>query len=168
VARLAPQVSSLAINANGDAARFADIGLPVLADAHADAGPLAGVLAGMIWARDQGCDAVVTVAGDTPFFPADLVARLQGGDAAHPVVTRVAVAATDRAHPVFALWDVGLVAVLDAALVKGTRRVGEFTAAQDAQVIRFAFSGPIDPFFNINTPDDLALVLDQQAKGYLP
>ncbi|MFU8882515.1 MAG: molybdenum cofactor guanylyltransferase MobA [Rhodobacterales bacterium] len=168
VARLAPQVRCLAINANGDAARFADLGLAVLADTRADVGPLAGVLAGMIWARDQGCDAVVTVAGDTPFFPADLVARLQGGDAGHPVAGSVAVAATDRVHPVFALWDVGLAPALDAALAQGTRRVGDFTAAQGAQVIRFAVHGPVDPFFNINTPDDLARVLDHEAKGNLP
>jgi molybdenum cofactor guanylyltransferase len=168
VARLAPQVRCLAINANGDAARFADVGLAVLADTHVDAGPLAGVLAGMIWARDQGCDAVVTVAGDTPFFPADLVARLQSGDAGHPVADPVAVAATDRVHPVFALWDVGLAPALDAALAQGTRRVGDFTAAQGAQVIRFPVNGPVDPFFNINTPDDLARVLAYEAKGHVP
>ena len=76
--RLASQVGPVALNANGDPARFADLGLPVIADSVADCpGPLAGVLAGLDWAASLGADAVVTVAADTPFFPADLVARLK-------------------------------------------------------------------------------------------
>ncbi|HHX88424.1 MAG TPA: molybdenum cofactor guanylyltransferase, partial [Paracoccus sp.] len=76
--RLGPQVAGLAINANGDPARLAGFGLPVLPDSLPDhPGPLAGVLAGMDWAAGQGARAIVTAAADTPFFPPDLVARLQ-------------------------------------------------------------------------------------------
>ena len=152
IARLAGQVAHLALNANGDAARFDRFGLPVVADGETDAGPLAGVLAGMVWARVQGCDRLVTVAGDTPFFPDDLVVRLAAGRGDAPV----AVAATDRAHPVFALWDVALAAELRAALAAGTRRVMDFAAAQGAVVVRFPVAGGVDPFFNINVPDDLS------------
>ena len=161
IARAADQVDCLALNANGDPARFAACGLPVLPDAMTDAGPLAGVLAGMVWAQAQGCDKVVTMAGDTPFFPADLVARLTAGRGAAPVV----LAATDRVHPVFALWDVGLAPALDAALAGGTRRVIDFATAQGAVQVAFPVSGALDPFFNINTPDDLARVQDLVVTG---
>ncbi|KZZ24634.1 molybdenum cofactor guanylyltransferase MobA, partial [Sulfitobacter sp. HI0082] len=107
--RLEPQVAGLALNANGDAARFADLGLPVLADSiEGFAGPLAGVLAGLDWAAEQGADTIVTAAADTPFFPCDLVPRLllAADDMAHPL----ALAATPDAkrgtarHPTFGLW----------------------------------------------------------------
>ncbi|MFU8865062.1 MAG: molybdenum cofactor guanylyltransferase MobA [Rhodobacterales bacterium] len=154
VSRIGPQVGCLALNANGDPARFATSNLPVLPDTLTDAGPLAGVLAAMHWAQAQGCDAVVTVAGDTPFFPADLVARLVAERAGQPVV----MAATDRLHPVFALWDISLAPVLAQALDSGTRRVAAFAEAQGAVTVRFPQTEALDPFFNINTPDDLAQV----------
>jgi molybdenum cofactor guanylyltransferase len=166
VARLAPQVGCLALNANGDAERFAGYDLPVLPDGLPDAGPLAGVLAGMGWARAQGCGWLVSVAGDTPFFPTDLVARLRAGlDAARPGgagAARVALAATDRVHPVFALWDVALAPDLAAALAAGARRVEAVARELGAVTVAFAGEGPRDPFFNINTPDDLA-----RAQGWL-
>jgi molybdopterin-guanine dinucleotide biosynthesis protein A len=159
VARLSGQVDCLALNANGDAARFGAWDLPVLPDSEADAGPLAGVLAAMGWAQAQGCDAVVTVAGDTPFFPTDLVARLAAGSG------QVALAATDRVHPVFALWDVALADDLRVALAAGTRRVMDFAKAQGAVEVAFPVAGGSDPFFNINTPDDLAQARDFAAQG---
>ena len=149
--RLNPQVDRLALNANGDPARFASYGLAVLPDRLNDAGPLAGVLAAMRWARDQDCGAVVTVAGDTPFFPPDLVVRLMAGGEGH----RVAMAATDRVHPVCALWDTALIETLVVALAKGTRRVAEFAALQGAVTVQFPQTGALDPFFNINTKADL-------------
>ena len=73
--RLGPQVSEIALNANGDAERFADLGLPILHDTvPGHPGPLAGVLAGLDWAAGQGAQSIVTAAADTPFFPEDLVA----------------------------------------------------------------------------------------------
>lgn len=153
LARLAPQVDRLAINANGDVARFAGFGLPVLADSVPDQpGPLAGVLAGMDWAAGLGAAHLVTVAGDTPFLPPDLVARLR---AAGPF----ALAASDpgdgmRVHPVCGLWPVALRDTLRAALLAGQRRVLGWAMDNGAVPVAFA-SDPVDPFFNLNTPDDL-------------
>ena len=156
--RLTPQVAGLAINANGDPARWAGYGLPVLADGIAGhPGPLAGILAGMGWAAEQGFDAVVSVAADTPFFPRDLVRGLC--DAAGPQGVAIA-ASRDQAgmvrdQPTFGLWPVALRHDLRAALAGGMRKVVLWADAQAAG--RAVFSGPADPFFNVNTPEDLAL-----------
>ena len=154
--RLRPQVAAMALNANGDAARFAAFGLPVLPDTLPDwPGPLAGVLAGMDWAAEQGAGAVVSVAADTPFFPRDLVARLQS--AAGP--SGLALAATREGgklwlHPTFGLWPVALRADLRAALTGGLRKVVLWTDRHDAGTAEFS-TDPFDPFFNINTPQDI-------------
>lgn len=168
IARLAPQVAGMALNANGDAQRFDRFGLPVLPDSiDGFAGPLAGVLAGLDWAAGQGAEAIVSVAADTPFFPADLVTRLcaQAAGQAHPL----ALAATPRSegeatksmsqsglirHPTFGLWPVALRSDLRAALEGGLRKVVVWTAQHDGR--EALFDSPDDPFFNVNTPDDLA------------
>ncbi|MFO7770636.1 MAG: molybdenum cofactor guanylyltransferase MobA [Roseovarius gahaiensis] len=170
--RLAPQVAGMALNANGNPDRFADYGLPVLPDSIADfPGPLAGVLAGLDWAAQQGAQTIVTVAADTPFFPRDLVARLlaTAQDMPHPLV----LAATPRPdneqtkslsrsglirHPTFGLWPVALRDDLRAELHDGLRKVVIWT---DKHAGREAlFDDPNDPFFNVNTPEDL-----QQAQA---
>ncbi|MCH8465230.1 MAG: molybdenum cofactor guanylyltransferase MobA [Roseinatronobacter sp.] len=154
--RLAPQVAAMALNANGAPARFAEFGLPVLPDSLPDfPGPLAGVLAGMDWAAAQGAEAVVSVAADTPFFPRDLVARLQA--AAGP--SRLALAATREGgklwrHPTFGLWPVALRDDLRAALEGGLRKVVIWTDKHGAGTAEFD-TLPFDPFFNINTPQDI-------------
>ncbi|WP_424985326.1 molybdenum cofactor guanylyltransferase MobA [Microbulbifer sp. S227A] len=158
--RLSPQVAGLALNANGDPARFEACGLPVLADSiEGFAGPLAGVLAGLDWAAAQGAEAIVTAAADTPFFPTDLVARLQetGQGMAAPLV----LAATPDArrgqvrHPTFGLWPVSLRDDLRAALNDGLRKVVLWTERHGGREAVFPVAD-IDPFFNVNTPDDLA------------
>ncbi|MBB93654.1 MAG: molybdenum cofactor guanylyltransferase MobA [Rhodobacteraceae bacterium] len=158
--RLAPQVGGLALNANGDPARFAGHGLPVVADSiEGFAGPLAGVLAGLDWAAGQGADSIVTAAADTPFFPRDLVARLVAASSgqAHPLV--LAATPDDRRgrvrHPTFGLWPVALRDDLRAALGDGLRKVVLWTDAHDGREALFD-AGPPDPFFNVNTPEDLA------------
>ncbi len=165
--RLAPQVTGLALNANGDAARFDDLGLPVVADSiEGFAGPLAGVLAGLDWAATQGADAIVTAAADTPFFPTDLVARLLAASEgqAHPLV----LATTPRTgeelksggrsrvnrHPTFGLWPVALRDDLRAALHDGLRKVVIWTDRHGGREALFEAT-PFDPFFNVNTPEDL-------------
>jgi molybdenum cofactor guanylyltransferase len=155
VERLAPQVRALALNANGDAGRFAHWGLPVLADALPGwPGPLAGVLAAMRWAASVGAEAVLTVPGDIPFLPADLAARL--GAARRAAGAAVACAASrGRIHPVVALWPAALAGALEAALGAGTRRTDRWAAEQGLAVEAFAADG-MDPFFNVNTPEDLA------------
>lgn len=163
--RIAPQVDGLALNANGDAARFDGFDLPVLPDSIADfPGPLAGVLAGLDWAASQGADAVVSVAADTPFFPRDLVARLQAcaQGQTHPLV----LAATPRGseqtrsskgglirHPTFGLWPVALRDDLRNALEGGLKKVVLWSDPLGGRECLFEGAG--DPFFNINTPEDL-------------
>lgn len=157
IARLGVQVDVLALNANGDAARFADLGLPVLPDSLTGfPGPLAGVLAGLDWAAEQGAARIVTAAADTPFFPKTLVRDLSA--AAGP--KGMALAATQAedgkvwAQPTFGIWPVALREDLRAALGDGLRKVVRWTDRHGAgQVVYDATLG--DPFFNINTPEDL-------------
>jgi molybdopterin-guanine dinucleotide biosynthesis protein A len=154
--RLAPQVAGLGLNANGDAARFVRFGLPVLPDTiEGFPGPLAGVLAGMDWAADKGAETIITAAADTPFFPCDLVAQLLL--AAEGMAAPLALAASDDGrHPTFGLWPVSLRHDLRAALQGGLRKVVAWTDAHNAATAHFPGATP-DPFFNINTPDDLAM-----------
>jgi len=173
--RLSPQVAGLALNANGDAARFAGLGLPVVADTiEGFAGPLAGVLAGLDWAAEQGAEAIVTVAADTPFFPHDLVARLVAASdgQSHPLVLATTPKSGDEVlksggkgrvnrHPTFGLWPVALRDDLRAALTGGLRKVVLWTDQHGGREALFE-AEPFDPFFNVNTPDDLA-----RAEGLL-
>lgn len=157
IARLGPQVDALALSANGDLSRWDDLALPVLPDADPDRpGPLAGVLAGLDWAVATGCPHIVTAAADTPFLPSDLVPRLIA--AAGP--SGLALAATRdggrvRAQPTFGLWPTALREDLRAALGQGTRKILDWTDRHGAALAVFP-TAPIDPFFNVNTPEDLA------------
>lgn len=158
--RLRPQVDGLALSANGDPARFEAFGLTVLADSVAGyPGPLAGVLAGMDWAAGRGATAIVTAAADTPFFPDDLVRALRAAAVAGN--TWLAMAMTpgeggrlDR-HPTFGLWPVDLRDDLRRALEDGLRKVVAWTEPHGCARAVFHDRIP-DPFFNVNTPDDLA------------
>lgn len=152
--RFAPQVGELALNANGDEARFAKFGLPVRADPVAGhAGPLAGVLAGLDWAAGREATYIVTAAADTPFLPTDLVARLL--DAAAGQGRQIALACTATGlHPTFGLWPVALREDLRAALSEGVRKVVDWTGRHGAARAEFPV-GEFDPFFNVNTPGDL-------------
>lgn len=150
VARLRLQAAPLLINANGDPARFARFGLPVLPDpAPGHPGPLAGVLAGLEWAAAHGHTHILTVPGDTPLLPPDLVARLSAPDA--PVCCA---ASAGRTHPIVARWSAALAPALGAALAAGQSRVGAFAAAHGALAVEWA-TMPADPFLNVNTPADL-------------
>jgi molybdopterin-guanine dinucleotide biosynthesis protein A len=160
IERLEPQVAALALNANGDPGRFASLGLPVIADGIPGfAGPLSGVLAGLDWAAGLGVDHVVTAAADTPFFPPDLVPRLLL--AAETEGLPIALAATPRPgggadrHPTFGLWPVALRADLRQALEDGIRKVVQWTDRHGAATALFPVGG-YDPFFNVNTREDLA------------
>lgn len=162
VGRLEPQVDMLALNANGDPARFDAFGLPVVADTVPGfAGPLAGLLAGLEWAASTGCVRLVTAAADTPFFPRDLVERLHGAVATRPDAIAVARCGGMR-HPTFALWPLAATQPLRRALVgQGQRRVVAFIDGRDHIDVDFpplplAGGGTADPFFNVNTPRDLA------------
>lgn len=161
--RLRPQVGAIVLNANGDPERFSAYGLPVTADSIEDfAGPLAGVLSGLDWAAANrpDCRWVLSVPGDAPFLPTDLAGRLlaaverEGADMA-------CASSNGRSHPVVGLWPLALREELRRALEEeGVRKVDLWTAryrlAQVDFPLRQAPSGPLDPFFNTNRPDDLA------------
>ncbi|AXQ94325.1 molybdenum cofactor guanylyltransferase [Cereibacter azotoformans] len=146
--RLAPQVEELAISANGDPARFAQLGLPVLPDAHPQ-GPLSGVLAGLRWAAAAEADALVTAPVDTPFLPGDLAPRLWlAGDGGCAVAE-----AGGRTHPACGLWPVALAEDLDRWLASGEARVMGFAARHGAARAGFPDE---NAFLNLNAPEDLA------------
>lgn len=157
--RLAPQVATLAISANGDAARFAPFGRPVFADVvEGHLGPLAGILSAMRWAgrADGRFTHVATAAADTPFFPADLVARLAGHAASERTIAMAR--SESGSHPVFALWPLALADDLAGWLERGeTLKVGAWAQRHDLAFCDFPVCADgADPFFNINTPDDLS------------
>ncbi|WP_166262098.1 molybdenum cofactor guanylyltransferase MobA [Marinobacter salicampi] len=153
IERITPQVDAVVLNANGDLSRFEDLGLPLVADSIGEfPGPLAGVLAGMDWAAEQGHEWLISVAADTPCFPRDLAVRLAQGD------TPVILAATpdpERGRlpqPTFGRWQVSLRHELRASLNDGVRKIRQWTQAQGETLVVFGE----DDFFNINTPEDLA------------
>ena len=154
----ARNAAALAISANGDPARFAGFGLPVLADDPPDfAGPLAGVLAGLEYCarRRRNLAHVATLPADTPFAPDDLVARLHEARRASGATIAVA-ASGGRTHHVAALWPVALAADLRRALVEeGLRKVEDFAARFPLALAEWPAT-PVDPFFNVNSPEDLA------------
>lgn len=158
IERLAPQCESLLVNANGDPARFAAYGLPVVADSVPDfAGPLAGILAGLDWlaANRPELEWLVSVAADTPFIPHDLVARLHVAREAQNVPLACA-ASGGWTHPVIGLWPVRLREALRHALtVEDERKIDRWTARHGCASAQWP-TEPVDPFFNANKPDDLA------------
>lgn len=153
-----PQCSSLALNANGDPGRFSQWNLPVVADSvEGFAGPLAGVLAGMDWAAQHAPDAdfLLSVAADCPFLPRDLVAKLESAREAANADVSVAHSG-GQAHPVIALWRVALRDDLRRALVdENMRKIDRWTARYRMASADWP-AAPVDPFFNANTPEDVA------------
>jgi molybdopterin-guanine dinucleotide biosynthesis protein A len=158
IERFSPQCAPLILNANGDPARFASFGFPVVADTIADyPGPLAGVLAALDWAaaNQPQIQWVASVAGDCPFLPRDLVVRFHDArlkDDAQLVVA----ASAGRSHPVIGLWSVALRDELRHALVEeGMRKVGQWAARYKLATVTWS-AEPVDPFFNANTVEDLS------------
>ncbi len=154
--RLSEQVDSLCINANGDAARLSFLGVSVLADRLVIGGtPLAGIHGALYYAKNAGFDAVLSAPSDTPFLPLDLRERLE---AKSPAIAT----SQGQEHYITGLWPVSLLPRLEAAMVhQGLIRAWEWAALAEATPIDWAI-GTYDPFFNINTPSDLA-----QAETYL-
>lgn len=157
LARLTPQVSGIVLNANGDPARFASFGLPVVADSVPDfAGPLAGILAGLDWvaANRPGIEWIVSVPGDCPFLPRDLVARLHAARGAEGTPLACAHSG-DWRHPVVGLWPVALREDLRRAItVEDLRKIEVWTARHGVALADWPVE-PVDPFFNVNTPEDV-------------
>lgn len=157
--RLEPQVDRVLISANGDAARFAGFGCPVVADA-APQGPLSGVLAALTAAARMGATHLVSTPVDTPFLPGDLVPQLLLAAEGSSEGLAFAADATGD-HPATALWPVGLAPALAAFLDEGQAKVTRFTSAHAAA--RATFPDP-RAFLNLNTPEDLA-VAEALLKG---
>lgn len=152
--RMRPQVDDMAISTNSASPAFKTHGLPLLSDLDDERkGPLAGLHAGLRWAREAGHSFVASAAVDTPFFPLDLVARLARGTGDE----RIAVATSGaRAHPTFGLWPVTLADALETHLATTDAfGVTTFLANRHVDYIEFVGMDTLDPFFNINTPEDL-------------
>ena len=159
LARLTPQVAGVVLNANGDPARFASFQLPIVADSVPDfAGPLAGILAGLDWVASNRpqTEWVVSVPGDCPFLPADLVAKLHAARTAEGKALACAHSG-DWRHPVVGLWQVALREELRRAItVEDLRKIEVWTARHGVALADWP-TDPVDPFFNVNTPEDVAL-----------
>ncbi len=158
IARLKPQCDGLILNANGDPARFAAFGLPIIADTVADfPGPLAGILAALDWAAANRPEVkwMLSAAADCPFLPHDLVVRLHRGLVEQNA--ELAVAASDgQSHPVIGLWSVSLRDELRQALVvEDVRKIDRWTARYRLATMTWPVR-PLDPFFNANTVEDIA------------
>jgi molybdenum cofactor guanylyltransferase len=169
--RLSPQVGRVAINANGEPSRFAPFGLPIVADTVSGfVGPLAGVLAGMRWSAGNASAArwIVTVAGDAPMLPLDLVSRLAGAVAVRKSAIALARSAGE-VHPVIGLWPVALADDLETALEAGVRKVLHWTDRHGRVEVDFPMTRigriEVDPFFNANTPQELDSLRAMLAKA---
>jgi molybdopterin-guanine dinucleotide biosynthesis protein A len=158
ISRATPQVDELLINAYGDPARFAGFGLPVIADSIGGfLGPLAGILTAFEWMRANRPETrwLASFACDCPFFPRDMVERLIAKAQSENAAVAMA-ASGGRHHPVFAVWSAAIPATFQNVLNdQGLRKMDDFVSLFANTQLGFA-SDPVDPFFNINTPDDLA------------
>ncbi len=175
LAHLRPQVGRIVINANGDPARFSGYCLPVVPDSiEGYAGPLAGLHAGIAWARAETPDAkfIASVPIDCPFLPTDLVVRLKAALIAADAPCAIASSGGER-HPVAGLWRVGLLEALSASLAQNVRALHRFADAQGCVVANFdpvsVGASKVDPFFNVNAPADVekarALFLAEAPRG---
>lgn len=167
IERAAPQVDELLINANDSAERFAGSGCEVIADGQSGhPGPLAGILAGFEWVKTNRDDAewLISFACDCPFLPRDMVNRLIEGARENDVPIAVA-ASGGRHHPVFSAWSMRLPFGLEDVLqARGLRKVDDLIADFPNTRVEFAASA-VDPFFNINTPEDLERAETVLAEG---
>ncbi|MDH4982484.1 molybdenum cofactor guanylyltransferase MobA [Hyphomicrobium sp. D-2] len=158
--RMEPQVGQIAINANGDPARFAAFRYPIIADAiPGHAGPLAGLHAGLLWAQREAPAAryVATASADSPFVPLDLVQRL--ADAIRSSGKPCAIAAhAGEKYPVAGLWSINLADAAADALARNMRALYRFAEANDCAIVEFPALSladiSVDPFFNVNTPEE--------------
>ena len=172
--KISPQVGSLAININGDSSRFPDYKLPIIPDSiKGYLGPLSGILAGMEWAFKNGNRYIATVAADTPFLPDDFIKRLHTMVKSKNLNIGIAASRFLRRddvfiHPTFGIWEVALKDDLRDALANDTRKIMFWAKKFKLDYYYFDTSDKLsDPFFNINTPDDLEEAKYRLKKGLL-
>ena len=161
--RAKSQVGPMVLNVNGDPKRFASYRLPIAKDVISGFhGPLAGILTGLDWAKENAPDVdyVATFPTDSPFFPSDLVDYLYETIKDGNVLARAK--SNGRHHPVFGLWPVDkCLALQEALVVENIRKIDIWTSRYKMGTVDFP-TDKIDPFFNVNTPDDLT-----QARDFL-
>jgi len=152
MSRLAGQAQAIMLNVNGDAERFAHLGVPVIQDVHTDIGtPLAGVHAALVHAHEKGFDAVLTVPSDVPFLPGDLVQRLAAASR-HACVA----ASAGQQHYLTGLWSPSLLPDMERAMDEPRKpRLQDWCRMCGAEIVEWS-TEPYDPFFNVNTPEELA------------
>lgn len=163
IGRLRLQVGAMIINSNADISLYRQFGLPVIADVYEGyAGPLAGILTGMMWAKENHPAArwIATAACDTPFFPENYVAALHKAiDASDPAISIAA--SGEHCHYVFGLWPLSLADDLASALLDGQRKVQDWIECYTNFTVNFPpeerAGQMVDPFFNANTPEEFAL-----------
>ena len=157
IERLTDQASPIVLSSNRDHCEYPGIDLPLVKDAlKGHLGPLVGILSAMEWLQENEvqCQWLVSVASDTPWYPLDLVERLE--TAAENESAEVVVCASNgRTHPVFALWSISLASALRSSLERGMRKIDAFTADFRTVTVDWPVE-TIDPFFNVNTPEELA------------
>jgi molybdenum cofactor guanylyltransferase len=166
IGRLGVQASSLVVSVSEDAEPAVPPGVPVARDeGERFGGPLFGILSGLKWANDNtNARWILSAPADAPFLPSDLVSRLREGLAAD---AEIAIARSlGRLHPVVALWPVSLAEALEAWLaVPSQRAVKAWLATRRWSAVDFPCEGGIDPFFNVNTPEDLAGAQEQAGRS---
>lgn len=152
ISRIRPQVADIVINANGPAERFREMGLRIIPDIHSDVGtPLAGLHTALSIANDEGFSAVLTVPSDCPFLPDDLVKRLSSLNAPAAIA-----ASGGQAHFVTGLWHPMLLKQMAGALDRPRPpRLKDWAVEAGAATVEWPVQ-TFDPFFNVNTPEDLA------------
>ena len=160
IQRLKPQVSQIALNVNGDTSKFSAYNLPTFADTIPGfLGPLAGILSGLRWAQNLNSDCLISVAADTPFFPENLVEKLANYTADMNEPLALAFTRDEKGkvlrHPTFGIWPVSLADNLENALLKGLRKIVLWVDQNDGRGVEFD-QCLFNPFFNVNSPDDLA------------
>ena len=164
--RIRPHVDACILNVNGLESAFAQFGLPLVADDFGDhAGPLAGLLSGMRWAEKHcaGARWLATVPCDTPFLPEHYISAL--AEAADEDAAAIVIAASGgRGHFACGLWPIAHKDALAAYLESGERRTQSWIERNPNRSVTFAFiddgRNGFDPFFNVNTPEDLAKAED--------
>ena len=174
IKKISPQVISLAININGDSSRFPNYDLPIISDSMKGfLGPLSGILAGMDWAFKKNHKYVATVAADTPFMPDDFIHRLYSivkDQKLNIVIAASRILNSDDIfiHPTFGIWDVDLKDDLRNELANDTRKIMSWAKKFRLDYCYFEIKNELDdPFFNINTPDDLEKAKQKLKKGLL-
>jgi molybdopterin-guanine dinucleotide biosynthesis protein A len=168
LACLSAQCAGIVINANGDPRRFSDTGLPVVQDnVTGFVGPLAGILAGLDWLAENrpGIEWLLSVPGDCPFLPDDLAERLHGARREYGKPLACARSGEWR-HPVVGLWPLALRGDLrHAVTTENLHKIEVWTTRHGVALADWPDS-PVDPFFNVNTPDDAARAEHIAAQKY--